>query len=65
MRELQEQYEVEQYFSTLYKSQVSDLREEMDEKTKYTGNNLISISNPGLKFDSWNAADDSRFVKIT
>ena len=34
MRELQEQYEAEQYFSTLYKSQVSDLREEMDEKTK-------------------------------
>ncbi len=34
MRELQDQLEAEQYFSTLYKTQVTELREEADEKTK-------------------------------
>ena len=34
MRELQDQLEAEQYFSTLYKTQVTELREEGDEKTK-------------------------------
>jgi len=34
MRELQDQLEAEQYFSTLYKTQVTELREEVDEKTK-------------------------------
>ena len=33
-RELQDQLEAEQYFSTLYKTQVTELREEADEKTK-------------------------------
>lgn len=34
MRELQDQLEAEQYFSTLYKTQVTELREEADEKAK-------------------------------
>lgn len=34
MRELQDQLEAEQYFSTLYKTQATELREEVDEKTK-------------------------------
>ena len=34
MRELQDQLEAEQYFSTLYKTQVNELREEADEKAK-------------------------------
>lgn len=34
MKELQDQLEAETYFSTLYKTQVKELREEVDEKTK-------------------------------
>ncbi|XP_074643969.1 rho-associated protein kinase 2-like [Tubulanus polymorphus] len=34
MKELQDQLEAEQYFSTLYKTQVKELQEEVDEKTK-------------------------------
>lgn len=34
MKELQDQLEAEQYFSRLYKTQSSELREEMDEKTR-------------------------------
>ncbi|XP_068208171.1 rho-associated protein kinase 2 isoform X1 [Palaemon carinicauda] len=34
MRELQDTLEAEQYFSTLYKTQVRELREEVDEKTR-------------------------------
>ncbi|KAG9478988.1 hypothetical protein GDO78_012583 [Eleutherodactylus coqui] len=34
MRELQDQLEAEQYFSTLYKTQVKELKEEVEEKTK-------------------------------
>lgn len=34
MKELQDQLEAEQYFSRLYKTQSSELRDEMDEKTK-------------------------------
>ncbi|XP_075445287.1 rho-associated protein kinase 1 [Ascaphus truei] len=35
MRELQDQLEAEQYFSTLYKTQVKELKEEIDEKSKH------------------------------
>ncbi|XP_057646202.1 rho-associated protein kinase 2 isoform X2 [Chionomys nivalis] len=34
MKELQDQLEAEQYFSTLYKTQVRELKEESEEKTK-------------------------------
>uniref|UniRef100_A0A7M4EFL9 non-specific serine/threonine protein kinase n=1 Tax=Crocodylus porosus TaxID=8502 RepID=A0A7M4EFL9_CROPO len=34
MKELQDQLEAEQYFSTLYKTQVRELKEECEEKTK-------------------------------
>ncbi|XP_063307564.1 rho-associated protein kinase 1 [Pelobates fuscus] len=34
MRELQDQLEAEQYFSTLYKTQVKELKEEVEEKSK-------------------------------
>uniref|UniRef100_A0A8D0GJF5 Rho-associated protein kinase 1 n=1 Tax=Sphenodon punctatus TaxID=8508 RepID=A0A8D0GJF5_SPHPU len=36
MRELQDQLEAEQYFSTLYKTQVKELKEEIEEKNKET-----------------------------
>ncbi|XP_069476982.1 rho-associated protein kinase 1 [Ambystoma mexicanum] len=35
MRELQDQLEAEQYFSTLYKTQVKELKEEIEEKGKH------------------------------
>ncbi|XP_008115636.1 rho-associated protein kinase 2 isoform X1 [Anolis carolinensis] len=35
MKELQDQLEAEQYFSTLYKTQVRELKEECEEKTKH------------------------------
>ncbi|XP_065210146.1 rho-associated protein kinase 1 isoform X2 [Planococcus citri] len=34
LKELQEQLEAEQYFSTLYKSQVTDLKEELEDRSK-------------------------------
>lgn len=34
MKELQDQFEAEQYFSRLYKTQSSELRDEVDEKTR-------------------------------
>lgn len=34
MRELQDQLEAEQYFSTLYKTQVKELKEELEEKNR-------------------------------
>lgn len=34
MKELQDQYEAEQYFSRLYKTQSNELREEMEEKSR-------------------------------
>lgn len=34
MRELQDQLEAEQYFSTLYKTQVKELKEEIEEKNR-------------------------------
>ncbi|KAJ7375003.1 Rho-associated protein kinase 2 [Desmophyllum pertusum] len=41
MKELQDQLEAETYFSTLYKTQVKELREEVDEKSKQ----LMEMSN--------------------
>ncbi|KAL1123816.1 hypothetical protein AAG570_001587 [Ranatra chinensis] len=35
MKELQDQLETEQYFSTLYKTQSEELKEELDEKSRY------------------------------
>ncbi|XP_067887831.1 rho-associated protein kinase 1 isoform X3 [Heterodontus francisci] len=37
MRELQDQLEAEQYFSTLYKTQVKELKEENEEKNRLNG----------------------------
>lgn len=34
LKEAQEQFEAEQYFSQLYKKQASELREEMEEKLR-------------------------------
>lgn len=36
MKDLQDQLEAQQYFSTLYKTQVRELKEEVDERTKQT-----------------------------
>ncbi|KAI6075062.1 Rho-associated protein kinase 1 isoform X2 [Aix galericulata] len=45
MRELQDQLEAEQYFSTLYKTQVKELKEEIDEKNKETQRKMQELQN--------------------
>ncbi|XP_040441294.1 rho-associated protein kinase 1 [Falco naumanni] len=45
MRELQDQLEAEQYFSTLYKTQVKELKEEMNEKNKETQRKMQELQN--------------------
>ncbi|XP_010005146.1 PREDICTED: rho-associated protein kinase 1 [Chaetura pelagica] len=45
MRELQDQLEAEQYFSTLYKTQVKELKEEIDEKNKETQRKVQELQN--------------------
>ncbi|KAG8133512.1 hypothetical protein E2320_011320, partial [Naja naja] len=45
MRELQDQLEAEQYFSTLYKTQVKELKEEIDEKNKETQKKIQELLN--------------------
>ncbi|XP_039562000.1 rho-associated protein kinase 1 isoform X1 [Passer montanus] len=43
MRELQDQLEAEQYFSTLYKTQVKELKEEIDERNKETQSKMQEL----------------------
>ncbi|KAM6318610.1 LOW QUALITY PROTEIN: rho-associated protein kinase 1 [Aegotheles albertisi] len=45
MRELQDQLEAEQYFSTLYKTQVKELKEEIDEKNKEIQRKMQELQN--------------------
>ncbi|XP_037748697.1 rho-associated protein kinase 1 isoform X2 [Chelonia mydas] len=45
MRELQDQLEAEQYFSTLYKTQVKELKEEIEEKNKETQRKIQELQN--------------------
>ncbi|XP_074998112.1 rho-associated protein kinase 1 isoform X2 [Calonectris borealis] len=45
MRELQDQLEAEQYFSTLYKTRVKELKEEIDEKNKQTQRKMQELQN--------------------
>ncbi|KAK2546239.1 rho-associated protein kinase 1 isoform X2 [Columba livia] len=45
MRELQDQLEAEQYFSTLYKTQVKELKEEIEEKNKETLRKMQELQN--------------------
>ncbi|XP_039184525.1 rho-associated protein kinase 1 isoform X3 [Crotalus tigris] len=45
MRELQDQLEAEQYFSTLYKTQVKELKEEIEEKNKETQKKIQELLN--------------------
>ncbi|XP_009100680.1 rho-associated protein kinase 1 [Serinus canaria] len=45
MRELQDQLEAEQYFSTLYKTQVKELKEEIDERNKETQRKMQELQN--------------------
>uniref|UniRef100_A0A8C8VNI9 Rho-associated protein kinase n=2 Tax=Pelusios castaneus TaxID=367368 RepID=A0A8C8VNI9_9SAUR len=45
MRELQDQLEAEQYFSTLYKTQVKELKEEIEEKNKETQRKIQDLQN--------------------
>ncbi|XP_054035659.1 rho-associated protein kinase 1 isoform X1 [Dryobates pubescens] len=45
MRELQDQLEAEQYFSTLYKTQVKELKEEIDEKNKEMQRKMQDLQN--------------------
>ena len=49
MRELQDQLEAEQYFSTLYKTQVNELKEEVDEKTKQVQHQRIRLKKKQTK----------------
>nr|XP_056710857.1 rho-associated protein kinase 1 isoform X2 [Euleptes europaea] len=45
MRELQDQLEAEQYFSTLYKTQVKELKEEIEERNKETQKKTHELQN--------------------
>ncbi|XP_064626393.1 rho-associated protein kinase 2-like isoform X3 [Lineus longissimus] len=47
MKELQDQLEAEQYFSTLYKTQVKELKEDVEDKTKQFQD--LDIDNKNLK----------------
>ncbi|XP_019509415.1 PREDICTED: rho-associated protein kinase 1 isoform X3 [Hipposideros armiger] len=45
MRELQDQLEAEQYFSTLYKTQVKELKEEIEEKNRENFKKIQELQN--------------------
>nr|5F5P_C Chain C, Rho-associated protein kinase 1 [Homo sapiens]5F5P_D Chain D, Rho-associated protein kinase 1 [Homo sapiens]5F5P_E Chain E, Rho-associated protein kinase 1 [Homo sapiens]5F5P_F Chain F, Rho-associated protein kinase 1 [Homo sapiens] len=45
MRELQDQLEAEQYFSTLYKTQVKELKEEIEEKNRENLKKIQELQN--------------------
>ncbi|XP_009079709.1 PREDICTED: rho-associated protein kinase 1 [Acanthisitta chloris] len=45
MRELQDQLEAEQYFSTLYKTQVKELKEEIEDKNKEMQRKMQELQN--------------------
>uniref|UniRef100_A0A673LVZ4 non-specific serine/threonine protein kinase n=1 Tax=Sinocyclocheilus rhinocerous TaxID=307959 RepID=A0A673LVZ4_9TELE len=63
MRELQDQLEAEQYFSTLYKTQVKELKEEIEEKNRQTQETLKKVQDMYSEKESLSAQLDLTMTK--
>uniref|UniRef100_A0A8C2BA89 Rho-associated protein kinase 1 n=1 Tax=Cyprinus carpio TaxID=7962 RepID=A0A8C2BA89_CYPCA len=63
MRELQDQLEAEQYFSTLYKTQVKELKEEIEEKNRQTQEALKKVQDVHSEKESLSAQLDLTMTK--
>ncbi|XP_067218373.1 rho-associated protein kinase 1 isoform X2 [Chanodichthys erythropterus] len=63
MRELQDQLEAEQYFSTLYKTQVKELKEEIEEKNRQTQEALKKVQDLYSEKESLSAQLDLTMTK--
>ncbi|XP_039610653.1 rho-associated protein kinase 1 isoform X2 [Polypterus senegalus] len=63
MRELQDQLEAEQYFSTLYKTQVRELKEEVEERSKQIQEFQKKVQDLVNERDSLSAQLDLTFTK--
>ncbi|MBN3310960.1 ROCK1 kinase, partial [Amia calva] len=63
MRELQDQLEAEQYFSTLYKTQVKELKEEIEEKNKHIQDTHQKVQELHNERDSLSAQLDLTVTK--
>ncbi|XP_052466704.1 rho-associated protein kinase 1 isoform X1 [Carassius gibelio] len=63
MRELQDQLEAEQYFSTLYKAQVKELKEENEEKNRQTQEALRKVQDLFSEKESLSAQLDLTVTK--
>ncbi|RXM99345.1 Rho-associated protein kinase 1 [Acipenser ruthenus] len=63
MRELQDQLEAEQYFSTLYKTQVKELKEEIEEKNRKNQEIQKKVNELNSERDSLSAQLDLTITK--
>ncbi|XP_056326817.1 rho-associated protein kinase 1 isoform X2 [Danio aesculapii] len=63
MRELQDQLEAEQYFSTLYKTQVKELKEEIEEKNRQNQEAVKKVQDLNSEKDSLSAQLDLTMTK--
>uniref|UniRef100_A0A8C6T2X2 non-specific serine/threonine protein kinase n=1 Tax=Neogobius melanostomus TaxID=47308 RepID=A0A8C6T2X2_9GOBI len=63
MRELQDQLEAEQYFSTLYKTQVKELKEEIEEKNRQVQDSQKKVQDLCSERDSLSAQLDLTVTK--
>ncbi|XP_077103084.1 rho-associated protein kinase 1 isoform X1 [Siphateles boraxobius] len=63
MRELQDQLEAEQYFSTLYKTQVKELKEEIEERNRQTQDALKKVQDMYSEKESLSAQLDLTMTK--
>ncbi|XP_069047731.1 rho-associated protein kinase 1 isoform X1 [Lepisosteus oculatus] len=63
MRELQDQLEAEQYFSTLYKTQVKELKEEITEKNRLVQDMQKKVQDMNVERDSLSAQLDLTVTK--
>uniref|UniRef100_A0A672SYK2 Rho-associated protein kinase 1 n=1 Tax=Sinocyclocheilus grahami TaxID=75366 RepID=A0A672SYK2_SINGR len=63
MRELQDQLEAEQYFSTLYKTQVKELKEEIEEKNRQTQETFKKVQDMYSEKESLSAQLDLTMTK--
>lgn len=63
MRELQDQLEAEQYFSTLYKTQVKELKDEIEEKNRQTQEALKRVQDLNSEKESLSAQLDLTMTK--
>ncbi|XP_028329141.1 rho-associated protein kinase 1 isoform X2 [Gouania willdenowi] len=63
MRELQDQLEAEQYFSTLYKTQVKELKEEIEERNRQVQDTQKKVQDLSSERDSLSAQLDLTITK--